>query len=421
MARDPVADRRRARVQNAWPRQETVTCAPNGHFVYNYAPFPFHSGVLVRALVDVLVGIALFPIAQRPVTGQLAPRAVLLVHVVDSAGVALANADVAIVHGLTTTVANGVTDATGRRMLGVPVGGEYQLVVRRIGFQRADQFFRSDRDSIPLRIILRRSTAQLPAVNVTAAQDLKRKNYHVEADDIAASARPIIDGLDVLTKLRPDMISRVPGGMDKCGLSDVWVNGHHIVLAPINEALAIKTRQLRRVTKSGLASVPVNVQSVLSSIHPEHIAEINYADCKDFSVERAHARNAVFVSLKPGVAFEPGIGSYVIDAAALPSVDQSPSPTIATETPIPPAAHRTRVLGVFDESTGDPVPDAEVADSASGTFARTTATGTVSLIFLPEGTSTILVRKRGYADARIAVSISPRDSVPITLIFTKLK
>jgi len=45
----------------------------------------------------------------------------------------------------------------------------------------------------------------------------------------------------------------------------------------------------------------------------------------------------------------------------------------------------------------------------------------VSLVFLPEGVSTVRVHKPGYADTQIAVSISPRDSVPITLVLAKPK
>jgi hypothetical protein len=279
-------------------------------------------------------------------------------------------------------------------------------------------------------MVLHRATQQLPTVSVTAEQDLRRKHYHVDADEIAASTRPIIDGLDILTKLRPDMIySRVPSGMDACGLFYVWVNGQRIVYAPVNEGLAIKAAQGRRAARAtphlgvtGLAGVPINVQSVLASIHPEHIAEINYADCNDFSVEKTRARNAVFVTLKPGIGFEPGRGSFVADEPVRATDLLAQAANVPVE-PLTPtlAAFRTRILGVFDESSGEPIADVEVADSASGTFARTTVTGTVSLVFLPEGMSTVLVHKAGYADVRIEVSISPRDSIPITLTMAKPK
>ncbi|MEP6495712.1 MAG: carboxypeptidase-like regulatory domain-containing protein [bacterium] len=387
----------------------------------------------MRASLRLVVSaLALQALHGAAAAAQQTSQLLVRVHIVDSSGAPVGNADVTVLRGLTEVAATGVTDDAGRRTLSVPHGGAYELVVRRIGFQRGNEFFRGDRESIDLRIVLHRSTQQLPAVKVTAAEDLKRKSYHIDADDIAASQRPIIDGWDVVTKLRPDMIHPRPqSGFDPCGLYYVWVNGRRIMFAPVNDALAAKAAMARRGAKAtphigvtGIGGVPLNVQSVLSSIHPEHIAEMNYADCNDFSVNATRARNAVFVTLKPGIAFEPGTGSFVADEPVR-AVDQLANKSTVAEqvqpTAVAAAPYRARLLGVYDGSTGDPVVDAEVADSASGTFARTTQTGTVSLVFLPEGVSTVRVHKPGYTDAQIAVSISAHDSVPITLVLSKPK
>jgi hypothetical protein len=87
----------------------------------------------------------------------------------------------------------------------------------------------------------------------------------------------------------------------------------------------------------------------------------------------------------------------------------------------PTSSYRNRLLGLFDEETGEAIVGAEVADSTSGTFATTTQTGTISLIFLPEGVSTLRIRKAGYAELRVPVVISPKDSLPLTLTLTKSK
>ena len=81
-------------------------------------------------------------------------------------------------------------------------------------------------------------------------------------------------------------------------------------------------------------------------------------------------------------------------------------------------AYRARVLGVFDVRTGEPVEGVEITDLASGTWALTTRTGTVSLAFLPEGESSVRARKLGYAPITRPVRISPVDTTPITLIMT---
>jgi len=364
----------------------------------------------------------LFPLLALPATAAAQRETLVRIRVVDSAGAPVSNADVSAMHGLATVVAGGPTDSLGFRTITVPRGGDYEAVARRIGYQRGEQFFLAAHDSMTLRIVLRVAPRTLPTVAVTAEQDVKRRAYHVDADDIASSKRPIIDGLDVLTKLRPDIIySRVPG----CNARYVWVNGRRMSLVPINEALIPKARQQRRAASilkhigpTGLATVNLTIQSVMTSIHPEHIEEINYADCMDTTVDAVKGNSAIFVTLKPGVAFEPGIGSFVVDAAASTTNEHTASYESADAKDL---TYRNRLLGVYDESTGEPVAGVEVADSTSGTFALTTSTGTVSLLFLPEGMSTLRIRKAGYAEIRLPVVISPRDTLPITLVLAKPK
>ena len=90
----------------------------------------------------------------------------------------------------------------------------------------------------------------------------------------------------------------------------------------------------------------------------------------------------------------------------------------AQQTGAPAAPYRARIVGVFDFSTGAPIIGAEVTDMASGTMALTTRTGTVSLAFLPDGGSTVRVRKVGYTPITQFMAISPADTVPLTLMMT---
>lgn len=151
--------------------------------------------------------------------------------------------------------------------------------------------------------------------------------------------------------------------------------------------------------------------TVLSEIKPEHIEEITYLDSTDNTVGTIGSNDALFIVLKRGVAYQPGKPSYVVADAA-----PTPSPTAAS---LP--AYRYRLLGVFDRDTGEPIEGAEVTDMASGTHAATSETGTVSLIFLPEGGSPVRITKPGYDELTIAVDISASSNVPITLLMSKHK
>jgi hypothetical protein len=80
-------------------------------------------------------------------------------------------------------------------------------------------------------------------------------------------------------------------------------------------------------------------------------------------------------------------------------------------------AYRYRLLGVYDEQSGEPVEGVEVSDMLAGNKSLTSKTGTVSLFFLAEGTSLVRLRKVGYEVQTIPVTISPADTSPLTIVF----
>jgi hypothetical protein len=79
-----------------------------------------------------------------------------------------------------------------------------------------------------------------------------------------------------------------------------------------------------------------------------------------------------------------------------------------------------RILGVFDEANGQPVSGAEVVDLSTGTKAVTTETGTISLNWLPAGTTILQIRRVGYASRMQSVRVSPTDTASITVVLTPL-
>lgn len=77
--------------------------------------------------------------------------------------------------------------------------------------------------------------------------------------------------------------------------------------------------------------------------------------------------------------------------------------------------YRFRILGAYDEATGEPIDGVTVRDVFSGLSAQTTATGTVSLFFLPDGGSLVRLTKIGYEMQTLPVAISPTDTAGLTV------
>ncbi len=112
-----------------------------------------------------------------------------------------------------------------------------------------------------------------------------------------------------------------------------------------------------------------------------------------------------------------GCAALVAGAVAPAVRAQNPATDTAGKKPTN-YAYRYRFLGVYDSATGDPVEGAEVIDALSGAKALTTKTGTVSLMFLPEGGSLVRIRKVGYEMQTLTVAISPADTTPVTVVLT---
>lgn len=82
------------------------------------------------------------------------------------------------------------------------------------------------------------------------------------------------------------------------------------------------------------------------------------------------------------------------------------------------AATRGRLLGVYDEETGEAIAGAVVTDAVTGDHAVTTRTGTVSLWFVKAQGSIVQVRKLGYEPWSSIVD--PTAPAPITVTLKRV-
>ena len=270
--------------------------------------------VLSFALLDALT--AAHPLGAQATDARRTPTTVR-VHVADSAGVPIADAEVTLLRGLREAVATARTSASGDHDFIVELdSSDYSVVARKIGFARGDRFFSAERGTVDARVTMKRIDGTLPAVTVTAV-DVKRKSYHIDADEIAEATTYISDALDIVHRLRPDMIlsrSGSWGGRTRIGcpsLSYIWVNGRRYLADYVIVSPAVQMRAKGAGNRLGRMA-PGNA-TILSEIQPEHVAEMNYRDCFEHSVDRkVGSVNALFITLKAGVDYRPGRPSHVI-------------------------------------------------------------------------------------------------------------
>ena len=255
----------------------------------------------------------------------------------DSGGVRIPDAELTILRGLRDTVAVGKTSERGEwSTLLSRSASPYQLVIRKIGYNRLQRFFMATNVATDLTLRVGRVAQALAQVKITEKEDAVRKSYFIDADDIANSPRPLVDASDILMKLRPDMIySR--GGRDACeSISNIWVNGVAVYreFTPVAAPRMSSPSRRPALPASPIAQPPYPISemardrvksnpnaaaigaarlTLLEGIKPEHIEQITYKDCYDTSMRGNFTKNALFIVLKPGIRYERGIGTYALE------------------------------------------------------------------------------------------------------------
>ncbi len=254
------------------------------------------------------------------VRAQAGPPAVVHVLVLDTAREPVAGATVVILRGPPPGQAlhEGTTDAAGRCTFAfVPDSGPYRFVARRIGYaQTTRPLAVAAGDTLFVPLSLARLPPMLDTVRIEARA--LSNDYFLDSTAILRAARdPAIENVyDVLMRLRPNMLG--DHGRICDDIAFVWVNGHRVRL---DETLSIPPRDVLIDPRTRLRKRHLAPTDILAGIRPGDIASMQYKNCWDTSMPGIGSENALYITLKPGIAFDEARGSYRID-----SIPRSPQP-----------------------------------------------------------------------------------------------
>ena len=216
------------------------------------------------------------------------------VTVVGAGNRAIAGSEVTLFRGEgQAVVAHGVTDAAGvGRLKVLPAAQPVLLAARKIGFRVVRQTIKGLVRDTTIRFTLEPQVRTLDAMRSEAEMD--RRHYIIGSDEIAHTNRGLFDALIVLQKLRPQMLG---DGMRTCDPTDkIWINGRRIMFG----AIAVPRYNM--------------LDTILASIKGEHIGEMRYISCWDTPPDGLQ-RDALYITLKPGVDWDWKHGSFVADSA----------------------------------------------------------------------------------------------------------
>jgi hypothetical protein len=82
--------------------------------------------------------------------------------------------------------------------------------------------------------------------------------------------------------------------------------------------------------------------------------------------------------------------------------------------------HHSRVLRVFDETSGDPISGVHIVEAVTGMSAVTMSTGQVNIRDLPDGRPTLTLQKIGYQAITVTLTIGSADTVPVSVKMSRL-
>jgi hypothetical protein len=217
-------------------------------------------------------------------------------------------------------VARTTTDASGLRTLALEAGPlPYVITLRMIGYvPRRDSVIVSGTDTVTFAVTLARAPVLLDTLRTTTRS--LRAEYAISGDEMLRREPNAENVFDAVRKIRPQILG---DRMRGCGyVRNLWVNGRWQVLAPwdtIVPLITYETERLdprgNRIIKRGYIASHADRTLPLGNLDPHHVVEMHYSGCSGQAPLGPRGMNALFVTLKPGIGYEPGVGTFVIDSS----------------------------------------------------------------------------------------------------------
>ncbi|MFI5229715.1 MAG: carboxypeptidase-like regulatory domain-containing protein [Gemmatimonadales bacterium] len=323
----------------------------------------------------------------NPAVARSQSPTVVRVAVADTLGFPVPDAAVRLMRD-TAVVRSGRTAPDGSYRFTVGAGDtSLDLAVQKVGYVSTRRRVAPAVGAVTdVAVLVTPVATILDSVHITARHTADDIVPIIDADEIAQSGRNLTGLFRLIAKLRPRATTNTPRraarpcleSQTRYYINEQWVNPAQF---------------------GGLADFP-----------PEQIAYVQFVDCFDRSLDDADHPGArhVYVTLKPGAHYTPG-GGVQIDSSAMHDAG-----TVADSGKALRVA-RGKVIGIYDEVSGDPIDGVEVKDVASGMFVHTTVTGTASLFFARTDATMLGLSKLGYRPMTMLIGDPWADTIPITV------
>ena len=265
---------------------------------------------------------------------------------------------------------------------------DLELAVQKVGYVSTRRRVVPVRGStVDVSVLVTPIATILDSVHINAHRTAEYVVPVIDADEIARSGRNLTGIFSLIEKLRP------------------------------RATMAATPRRAVRPCLESQTRYYINEQWVnpaqydgLSDFPADRIAYVQFVDCFDRSLEDNDHPGArhVYITLKPNAHYSPG-GGVQLDSSAVRDAGKMADSGRAVRVP------RGKLLGVYDEVSGDPIDGVEVKDIGTGMSVHTTVTGTAALFFARTDATMLGLSKLGYRPMTMMIGDPWSDSIPITV------